>query len=193
MKTKLKPLTKSLIVAGMIAGISLPAAANKYREYNNSAYDYARVVNVQPVVESYQVNNPVEECWDERVQHDAYYNDRRPKTRTADILGAIIGGAIGNQFGHGDGRKIATVAGAVLGRSVGRDVRRNNQYRNSDHSDASYTYETVKRCELRDSYTTKEHIIGYDVSYKYRGNVYQTQMNDHPGDEIKVKVTVDPV
>jgi uncharacterized protein YcfJ len=193
MKTKLKPLTKSLIVAGMIAGISLPAAANKYRDYNNSAYDYARVVNVEPVVETYQVNNPVEECWDEQVRHDTYYDDRRPKNRTADIIGTIIGGAIGNRFGHGDGRKIATVAGAVLGRSVGRNVRRNNEYRNRDHRDASYTYETVKRCELRDSYTTKEHIIGYDVSYKYRGNVFQTQMSNQPGDKIKVKVTVDPV
>ena len=187
-------LTKSLIILGLVVGVSLPAAANKYRDYNNSAYDYARVINVTPIVESYQVNNPVKECWDEQVRYEPRHNnsDRydQPKSHTADILGAIIGGAIGNRFGHGDGRKIATVAGAVLGRSVGRDISRNNK---RHYNDAGHRYETVQQCELRDSYSTKEHVVGYDVSYKYNGNVYQTQLDNHPGNEIKVKVTVNPV
>jgi uncharacterized protein YcfJ len=40
---------------------------------------------------------------------------------------------------------------------------------------------------------TKEEVVGYDVAYKYRGSVFHTQMADHPGNKIKVKVTVDPV
>jgi len=62
MNAKLNTLTKSLLVAGVIGVVSAPVAAKKYRdyrEYNNSAYDYAKVVNVSPVVETYQVNHPV--------------------------------------------------------------------------------------------------------------------------------------
>jgi len=51
----------------------------------------------------------------------------------------------------------------------------------------------VQRCEVKDSYITKKQIVGYDVAYKYRGNVFYTQMSERPNDKIKVKVTVNPV
>lgn len=203
---KLKTLSKSLIVAGIVSAVALPAAAKQYRDYSdrsNSAYDYAKVVNVNPVVETYQVNNPIEKCWDERrpVQESGY-SQRRHKTRTPEILGAIIGAAVGNQLGKrggGKARDVATVAGAVLGGSVARDVKKNNQRRRDYYEDgrrgrySQTRYETVQQCEVQDSYTTREEIVGYDVAYKYRGNVFNTQMSQHPGDKIKVKVTVDPV
>lgn len=189
-QTKFKSVTKALIVIGVIGAVSLPAAAKKYRSHanhNNSAYDYAHVVDADPVYQTYQVNHPVEKCYDKRVpvKHSRHYSNQ--KTRTPDILGAVIGGVIGNQFGRGDGRKVATVAGAVLGGSIGRDVRLNN--RHSKH----VSYRTVQHCEVQDSYTTKKEIVGYDVAYKYRGNVFHTRLNQHPGDKIKVKITVNPV
>ena len=202
MKTKLNTLSKSLIIAGVIGAVSLPAAANKYRDFNNSAFDHAKVVGVEPLYESYQVNDPVEQCWDERVPRQTRHNNRRGEySRTPEILGGIIGAALGNRFGHGDGRKIATVAGAVLGASVGRDVKRQNRNRHGNrHADKRYdrgyenaNYEVVQRCEVRDNYTTKQQLVGYDVAYKYRGNVFHTQMDQRPGDKIKVKVTVNPV
>ena len=200
MKTKptiinFKKTTSALIIAGVIAGISLPVAANKYRGHNNSAYDYAKVIDAIPVVETYQVNRPVEQCWDERVSRNNSRHNRRHSSRTPEVLGAIIGGVIGNQFGHGDGRKIATVAGAVLGNSVGRDIKYKNR-NNRKHRNERYEqgrYESVQRCELTDSYVTEERVVGYDVSYKYRGNVFHTQMPQEPGRKIKVKVTVNPV
>jgi len=191
MQVKLKTLTKSLIVAGVIGGVSLPVAAGKYRDRSNSAYDHAKVVDVVPVVETYQVNNPVEECWEEQVRHDVRRSDRGHYTRTPEILGGIIGAAIGNQFGSGSGKKVATVAGAVLGASVGRDTKYRN--RHHDRHDRRARYQTVERCEVRDSFTTEERIVGFDVAYKYRGNVFHTQMDHDPGDKIRVKVTVDPV
>lgn len=201
MKTKLNNITKSLLVAGIIGGISLPVAAGKYREYSNSTYDYAKVVGVEPLVESYQVNRPVEECWDERVprkvhyRHDRRHHDRPRYSRTPEILGGLIGAALGNQVGSGRGKKVATVAGAVLGASVGRDIKHSKRDRRRDrhYSNRHAGYEVVKRCELRDSYVTEEKVVGYNVAYKYRGNVFHTEMYDHPGEKIKVKVTVDPV
>lgn len=196
----LKKTTSALIIAGVIAGISLPVAANKYRGHTNSAYDYAKVIDAIPVVESYQVNRPVEQCWNEDVRRNDSRQSRRSSSRTPEVLGAIIGGVIGNRFGHGDGRKIATVAGAVLGGSVGRDIKRNNRHsrnnRNNRYESGRYEqsrYETVQRCELTDSYVTEERVVGFDVSYKYRGNVFHTQMPQAPGKKIKVKVTVNPV
>ena len=117
----------------------------------------------------------------------------KSKSRTPDILGAVIGGAIGNQFGNGDGRKIATVAGAVLGGSIGRDFRKSGSHKRSYASNHKSAYKVVQHCDVVDSYVTKKKIVGYDVAYKYRGNVFYTNLNRHPGDKIKVKITVNPV
>lgn len=193
---KFKRTATALVVAGVIGGISLPVAAGKYRDYSNSAYDYAKVVGVTPVVETFEVNNPVEECWDERVPRQVYHRDhRRHKSHTGEIFGAIIGAAVGNQFGSGRGKKVATAAGAILGGSIARDIKHQNRHNRDYHRDYDrpVAYETVQRCAVRDSYTTEERIVGYDVAYKYRGNVFHTQMNHDPGAKIKVKVTVNPV
>ncbi len=197
----LKTLAKAVIIAGVVGGVSMPVAAKKYRDYrehNQSTYDYARVVDVQPIVEAYKVNKPVEQCWDEKVpvrsRHSDYRHRGGHKSPTGEILGAIIGGAIGNQFGSGRGKKVATAAGAVLGASVAHDVkhakRNKHRYGSRDRYDR---YEVVQRCELRDNYSVQEQIVGYNVAYKYRGNVFHTEMDRDPGDKIKVKVTVDPV
>ena len=74
MKTiKLNKLSKSILVASLLSVVALPAAAQKYRNngYHNAyqqhvSYGYAKVVNVQPVYETYQVNNPVEHCYDQQ-------------------------------------------------------------------------------------------------------------------------------
>jgi len=197
-QAKLKTLTKSLIIAGVIGAVSLPVAAKRYNDHKNSAYGYAKVVDVSPLVETYQVNHPVEKCWDERVSVQQYDRGHRSRSATPLIAGAIIGGLVGNRVGSsagGNGRDVATVAGAVLGGSIGRDFK----LRNKRNYDRKYTrghgtsYKTVQHCELQDSYVTKEKVVGYNVAYKYQGNVFHTQLDQHPGDKIKVKVTVDPV
>lgn len=208
LNTKLKTVGTAMIIAGVVGGVSMPVAAKKYNDYrdtNHSAYDYAKVVNVEPIFETHKVNNPVEQCWDEKVatrgrQHSNYNESNSGhNSPTGTILGAIIGGALGNQFGSGRGKKVATVAGAVLGASVGNDVKQKNRHRNSRYNDRydrqnSYDrYEVVQRCELRDNYTVEERLVGYNVAYKYRDNVFHTEMDRDPGNKIKVRVTVDPV
>lgn len=205
-KANLKPtkLTTALVVAGAIGLAASPAHAKHGRDYRDSrvAYDYARVVNVQPIVETYQVNQPVEQCWDERVPsrgHDRYRKvNRHASSPTNEILGAIIGGVVGNQFGSGRGKKVATAAGAVLGASVAHDIERNSKSRDrydryGRNSHRGYDrYEVVQRCEIRDNYTTQEQVVGYNVAYKYRGEVFHTEMDRHPGKKIRVRLTVDP-
>lgn len=192
----------SLIAAMMVGVVSLPVAAGNYRansNYDNASFDYARVVTVDPIIETYQVNEPVKHCWNENVpsRQTTYSRDDRHRTssRTPEILGAIIGGVIGNQVGKNGGgrtRDVATVAGAVLGGSIGHDTKHNNNRRHNDRYQTS-RYESVQRCEIRDSYVTKDQVVAYDVAYKYRGKVFHTRTNQHPGDKIKVKVSVNPV
>lgn len=207
LNTKLKTVGTAMIIAGVIGGVSMPVAAKKYRDYrdtNRSTYDYAKVVDVAPIIETHKVNNPIEQCWDEKVpsrsrQHSRYDDrDRTHSSRSGELLGAIIGGAIGNQFGKGRGKKVATAAGAVLGASVAHDVKHANRDkkrygRYNDRHSGYDRYEVVQRCELRDNYTVEEQIVGYNVAYKYRGNVFHTEMDRDPGNKIKVRVTVDPV
>lgn len=195
---KLKTISSAILIAGIVGSVSMPVAAKKYRDYrNNATFDYAKVVDVSPIIETFKVNNPVEQCWDERVPTRQSRYDRRTShnSPTGEILGAIIGGAIGNQFGSGRGKKVATVAGAVLGASVGHDVKHAKRDRDRYARDRHQydRYEVVQRCEIRDNYVVQEQVVGYNVAYKYQGNVFHTEMDQHPGRKIKVKVTVDPV
>jgi len=192
--SKLKKMALPLVIASTVALISVPVAAKKYRSYSNQTYDYAKVVSVEPVYETYEVNKPVQHCYDEQVR---VYDDRRYKrydSKTPEIVGGIIGGAIGNRIGKrggGKARDVATVVGAVLGGSIARDVKHKN--RSQRHYGGHGHYKTVERCETRDSYSTHKELVGYDVTYKYRGNVFHSKFAEHPGDQIKVQVTVNPV
>lgn len=194
---RIKKFALPLVIASSVAFVSVPVAAKKYRAYANEAFDYAKVVNVEPLYETYQVNSPVEQCYDERVRvrDDRRYS--RHDSKTPEILGGIIGGAIGNRIGKrggGKARDVATVVGAVLGGSIARDVKHNNHgKRYQDRHNRGDRYETVQRCETRDSYATHQELIGYDVTYKYRGNTFHNRFDEHPGKRIKVKVTVNPV
>ena len=199
-------IAAAVFTALSISAIAMPAAAgnDRHRSNNNSQGDYARVINVEPIVERYQVNNPVEHCWTERVAYNDNRYDRnrshrrssRNNSHTPQVVGAIIGGVIGNQIGKrggGNARDVATVAGAVLGGSIGNDVRNQRKYdRGYQNNRYATRYENVEQCVLKDSYVTKERIVAYDVAYKYKGEVFHSTVDQHPGDKIKVNVSVRP-
>lgn len=141
----------------------------------------ARVIQSEPVYRTVQVNTPSEECWQEpvRVESEDY-------SSTPAILGAIIGGSVGNEFGSGRGKSVATVAGAVLGGSIGHDIEKSNQ-RESERT----VYE--QRCRTVDNFRTEERFDGYDVTYEYNGRLFKARTNNHPGQTIRVSVSVRPV
>ena len=168
------------------------AAAGAFSVLSNSVsaateFDYAKVISVEPIVESVRVSEPVEECWVESQPVYSSYGRRGYNSYTPNILGVIVGGVIGNQFGSGRGKDLATVAGAVLGGSIGNDIKHDNRASNQT------AYRNVERCEVTRKQHREERIVAYDVSYSYNGAVYHTQMNTRPGDEIKVAVSVVPV
>jgi len=188
-KTSLRRFSWPAMAAGVVSVISV---------FNVEAQDvyYAKVVSVEPIVESVRVSEPVEQCWVESQPAYNSYNSHRSNvydngyrsSSTPNILGVIIGGVIGNQFGSGRGTGLATVAGAVLGGSVANDIKQDNRYNRPTTS-----YRNVERCEITQQQHREERIVAYDVRYRYNGEVYHTQMDHRPGDEIKVAVNVVPV
>lgn len=150
--------------------------------YNGDGYfDYARVVDVDPIVEVVRVEEPRKVCWTEDV---TYHSPRRPRSVTPEIVGGIVGGVVGNQFGSGSGKDIATVAGAILGGSIAHDYKKRRA-----HGYDSYT-EPVERCGIQHDYYEEERIVGYDVKYRYNGRVYRTRMDRDPGHKVRVRVNV---
>jgi uncharacterized protein YcfJ len=173
----------------------------RYERRSGPEYDYARVVDVDPIVRQVRVSEPRRECWNEtRYDEASYPNDHRydPKRGSAGsmILGGIIGAAIGNQIGSGDGRRAATVAGAIIGSAVGHDAAAKREARNRyAYEDQDYResrpYE-VERCKVRYEESYEKRVEGYRVTYVYNGREHTTRLPYDPGDRIRVRVDVQP-
>lgn len=139
---------------------------------------YVDVVDAQPIIHTVSVPERREIC--ERIPPNARYKKRH---KGGSILGGIIGGAIGNRFGRGSGRDAATIAGVMIGASVGAN---NDSARNRYH-------DVETRCFIDTVYVEKEQMIGYDVSYRYNGELRYVEMNEHPGEQIKLRLDVSVV
>lgn len=139
------------------------------------SYAYAQVLRVEPVYQDVRVPRPIEQCEDyERVERT------RPPSAGGTVLGAIIGGVIGNQVGSGSGRRAATAAGAVIGGAVGYEAGRETRV------------EPATRCHVEDGYVLEQQVVGYDVEYRYRGEVYMSRLANDPGDRLRIRVAVAP-
>jgi uncharacterized protein YcfJ len=160
-----------------------------------SGYDFARVVDVDPIVRHVRISVPRQECYTETRYEDVSYREStgpRPRGSAGSmILGGIIGAAIGNQIGSGDGRRAATVAGAVIGTAIGHDAGDRRNGRNERVVTESRPYE-AERCETRYEEQVEDRIEGYRVTYVYNGVRQTTQLPYDPGDRIRVRVDVRP-
>jgi len=194
--------------AALLVAVALPAWAAR----DEGQYDYAKVIDVQPVTEIVQVPVQQQVCREVPVQRRvAEYRSPAPA-----IFGAVLGGFIGNQIGrshghgnrhgnrygyrhgyrqgkrhgqghgHHDNRVAATVAGAVIGGAIASGV----QYRKYP---ARYYNEVTQVCSTETSWHDEERVVAWDVSYRYRGQVYHSRMDEPPGERIQVRVNVAPV
>ena len=144
---------------------------------DNARYGWADVLRVDPVSAVTRNQEPRQECYDQPVVQHSSGN-----STAATVLGAVIGGVLGNTVGKGDGRKAATVVGAVAGGAVGNRV-----------SNQGGDYQTTQtRCREVSSVSEQRRIVGYDVEYRYRGDVYMSRLNYDPGERLRVRIRVDP-
>lgn len=178
---------KKIIALSLMALGTAAWAQQGYDYYEDDSYlDYqddmgfsdvitAKVIDVKPITETISVPERREMC--ERIPPE---ERRRHKSHGGAILGGIIGGVLGNQVGKGNGRKAATAAGLVIGSAIGN---KNDERR--AHAPGPDT-----RCYLETVYREEEQLAGYDVSYRYNGEVRHARLRQHPGSEIQLRVDV---
>ncbi|PCJ17663.1 MAG: hypothetical protein COA96_17550 [SAR86 cluster bacterium] len=151
-----------------------------------TSYETAQVLESRPIYQVVEVSTPEEQCWEEEV-----YVDRRSANRQSNtpvIVSTIIGGAIGNALGHNkSNRRVGTVIGAMLGHSIGRDIIRSNK------QPEIREYERVQRCETVYQEHEEERLVGYQVTYTYNGEEFSVRTDSDPGDEIRVRVSIEPI
>jgi len=146
----------------------------------NTKYAWADVLRVDPVYDRAQTSAPREECEDVPVDRRV---DSGNNNAAGTVIGAIVGGVLGNTVGKGDGRKAATVAGAVVGGAVGHGVA---------SQDDRYYAGPERHCRVVQDAAEERRIIGYDVQYRYRGDVYMSRLDYDPGERMRVRVSVEP-
>jgi uncharacterized protein YcfJ len=173
-------MTRLWLPALVFALIATGVCAQDMRGSNaddNAHYGWADVLRADPVQGISRTEVPRQECYEQPVVRHEGGNGT-----VGTVLGAVIGGVLGNTVGKGDGRKAATVVGAVAGGAVGNRA-----------SDRGRDYEdTQTQCRQVSAISEQRRIIGYDVEYRYRGEVYTSRLNYDPGERLRVRVQVDP-
>jgi uncharacterized protein YcfJ len=166
---------KRLALATVLSALALGAHAEPF-------FDQARVRSVEPQYEG--VNVPREEC-------SRHWSDERrrvgpPSNAGAAVIGGVAGALLGNQVGRGLGREAATAVGAVVGALAGDRIASRDRW--DPYEDAP---REVTTCRTVNEVRTR--LVGYQVTYEYRGQQFTTLMRDNPGPTLRVRVSVDPV
>lgn len=222
---QLTALAGAMLAAGTATaapGHSKHASARHQDRSGEAYYAWVNVLDVDPIVRTRYIEEPVERCYDtrgsqrhddryrnDRARHDdrGYHDDRgRYEHRDsrgqaspgAVLLGGALGGLIGNQFGGGNGKKALTVAGAVIGASIGASASSGNHSRSYgsrgyDSRDDRWRSEPVRRCEVSYESRPVERIEGYEVTYRYHGRRFTKVVDEHPGSRMRVRVDVQPI
>ena len=162
-----------LMLMALGLGLPLMASANRYNDVQ-----YGRVVEVEPIYQWVNIPQDRQVCERIRRPHNNHNQQRRERVGST-ILGGIIGGAIGNKFGRGSGRDASTALGILVGASIG-------SAKADRHGQRS-------RCYVETDYHEEQRFMGYDVTYEYNGDLYYTQMQEHPGDRIRLRVDVEVI
>ncbi len=189
-------VSKKLIISLATASLAvIPSLSAEYSDYsensryssNQTRYVYADVIDTQPIKRYVTVSRP------ERVCEEVEYHPRRHRRHNSSggtIAGGLLGGVIGRQFGGGKGRDAATVAGVLIGSAIGHDNEVNKERR---HKDQRHETRTRQECSTRYTRSQEERIDGYNVTYSYLGETFNTRTRYEPGKQIRLAVNVRPV
>lgn len=212
LKTRKQLISATLLSVAM--GMSCVATATDRRVATERFTEYAKVVNVQPVYKEVRLREPRQECWTAQQNHivgyetngrnEHYETPRNYTDRSSGntLVGSVIGGVIGNQLGRGHSRNSragATIAGAIIGGAIGNETRGNVQRhrrneRSSRRSQSRPIYESrpVERCKRVVESRSEHRLQHYNVTYRYKGRNFTTQLPRDPGSRLELQVTVAP-
>ncbi|MEM7564200.1 MAG: glycine zipper 2TM domain-containing protein [Pseudomonadota bacterium] len=181
-------VVSAFVFAGPVsAGSKSHGHKSHAQKHRSDLYEYAKVVDVQPIYREVRVSSPIRECWDEPVYHTQHQHH---KSAGGMLAGGLIGGIIGHQIGKGNGNKVATAVGTLIGAQIGHEAV-NGDHKSHRQSRELAGYEEV--CKTRHRVSYEEVVDGYDVTYKYRGKRYHIEMPYDPGKRIKMRIQFTPV
>jgi uncharacterized protein YcfJ len=136
--------------------------------------DTARVIDVQDLI----TQIPQQQC----SQNAPINNNQSGRSSGGSIIGGIAGALLGSQVGQGNGKVAAAAVGGIVGALSGdRLDNQNNGYNQS-------SYGSSNSCVTR--YVTQ--VTGYLVTFDYNGRQGQKRMSYHPGQTVRVTITVEP-
>lgn len=187
-------MNKLMIAGAMAAPLAVGAAGfGGYKMAQNDTLaendGMAEVVAVVPVSKEISVPTSSRECDSVPVTYTDYVAPEKPaSTPTNVIVGALIGGVIGNQVVNGSKRDAATAVGAGAGGYLGY---RRAKSKNQPQAVQRTRYE--QRCRTVKGSRSETEQDGYDVTYRYQGQVYTTRMQNPPPARFPVTLTVAPV
>jgi uncharacterized protein YcfJ len=166
------------------------------RGYGNApGFEYAEVVNVDPLVRQVRVTVPRRECYSET----RYVPERGlagPPVQGAAggmILGGLIGAVVGHQMDGRHSRNNGTLAGGIVGAAIGHDMAERSVARQGDYGGDEVRPVSMERCEVHEEEHVEDRTEGYRVTYRYNGRTYVTRMPRDPGRQIRVRVSISPV
>jgi uncharacterized protein YcfJ len=178
----------------------------------STRYGWADVLRVDPVYESIPdgtppgddaVAPPKADCNNQAPPAPPHDNDLTDNRAAGTVIGALIGGVIGHAFGRGDGNKAMTAGGVVAGGVAGNRIAAAQDQKTNAQQQADAERDAVSaslhdcreppRGTVRNSAQPERRIVGYDVEYRYKGEIYMARLPFDPGDRMRVKITVIPV
>lgn len=165
----------------LILAISPLAQAHHEHKYyasdkHHSSTYKAKVVNSVPIYKYVTARQPQTYCEPALV----YKGHRSSHDRGATIVGGIVGGLIGHAASDNKHKGLGTIVGAVVGSSVAHKVVSANT-KDSDR------YKVQRNCKPTYKKTKKVRVLdGYNVTYRSKGKLYQTFMQDEPAKYIRI-------
>ena len=129
----------------------------------------ARVISSTPVIQQMAV--PRQVCQDEQ------FTVPGQKSGAGAVMGGIAGGALGNAVGNGSGRAVATVIGLLGGAMLGNRIE----------GDSPSEVQTVRNCSTQTFYENQT--VAYDVVYELGERQYRTQMQQDPGQFVRLNLS----
>lgn len=186
-------MNKVLIASALAAPLAVGAAGfggykiakGDLQQVENDGY--AELIAAVPVSTQIEVPTSSRECNSVPVTYNQTIEKERTSTPTNVIVGGLIGGVIANQAVNGSKRGAATAVGAATGGYLGY---RRAQSKNEPEVVQRTRYE--ERCRTVKGSRTELKQDGYDVTYRYQGQVYTTRMQTPPPARFPVTLSVEP-
>lgn len=157
------------------------------RQHRHDEYDkhrdhrhYAKVIRVRPIYETIRIEKPRRHCKHREHQHRdvTVVHQHSPESI---IMGGIVGGIIGHELGHPVNREISTLAGVVIGSAIAHDAT------SVDYVYSEPRHHRNRVCHEHMRVIEKQKLTGYHVKYKYRGRIYHTRTEHHPGKRLPIR------